>query len=320
MSSSGADSASREAARGGGCRAPGEKGAGNWPFKVLGVAGGIGSGKSTACKILEELGCLAHIGALCQATAGVLSRTLRTSGYFVVASALPNARALNFFFCWLPASVRSVRRGGGPPQPDADRAAHSAYDPGNAEARGELKRAFEGEPSIFLADGVTVDRSALGDLVFSDPAKLARLEAVVWPHARRRVEEMLDAVRPDPAKIPVVVVEAAMLLDSDWSRWMDGVWVVAAETPLCERRVVDRGGATPEQARQRIRAQSTRRGMQQNLQREVERGTVSAVITNNGSLDDLRELLSAKLNDPSAWYSKDGGAGGEDTRRLERET
>jgi hypothetical protein len=60
--------------------------------------------------------------------------------------------------------------------------------------------------------------------------------------------------------------------------------------------------------------------MQQNLQREVERGTVSAVITNNGSLDDLRELLSAKLNDPSAWYSKDGGAGGEDTRRLERET
>jgi pantothenate kinase len=34
----------------------------NLPFKVLGVAGGIGSGKSTACKILEELGCLAHIG------------------------------------------------------------------------------------------------------------------------------------------------------------------------------------------------------------------------------------------------------------------
>lgn len=32
------------------------------PFKVLGVAGGIGSGKSTACKLLEDLGCLAHIG------------------------------------------------------------------------------------------------------------------------------------------------------------------------------------------------------------------------------------------------------------------
>lgn len=34
----------------------------NLPFKVLGVAGGIGSGKSTACKLLEDLGCLAHIG------------------------------------------------------------------------------------------------------------------------------------------------------------------------------------------------------------------------------------------------------------------
>jgi Dephospho-CoA kinase len=35
---------------------------GDLPFKVLGVAGGIGSGKSTACRLLEDLGCLAHIG------------------------------------------------------------------------------------------------------------------------------------------------------------------------------------------------------------------------------------------------------------------
>jgi hypothetical protein len=32
-------------------------------FKILGVAGGIGSGKSTACTLLaSELGCAAHIG------------------------------------------------------------------------------------------------------------------------------------------------------------------------------------------------------------------------------------------------------------------
>ena len=32
-------------------------------FKVLGVCGGIGSGKSSACKLLvSELGCLAHLG------------------------------------------------------------------------------------------------------------------------------------------------------------------------------------------------------------------------------------------------------------------
>jgi polynucleotide 5'-kinase involved in rRNA processing len=32
-------------------------------IRVLGVGGGIGSGKSTACKLLaNELGCIAHIG------------------------------------------------------------------------------------------------------------------------------------------------------------------------------------------------------------------------------------------------------------------
>jgi hypothetical protein len=36
-------------------------------IKVLGVCGGIGSGKSAACKILvSELGCIAHIGKFCQ--------------------------------------------------------------------------------------------------------------------------------------------------------------------------------------------------------------------------------------------------------------
>ena len=34
------------------------------PFRVLGVCGGIGSGKSQACKLLvSELGCLDHLGA-----------------------------------------------------------------------------------------------------------------------------------------------------------------------------------------------------------------------------------------------------------------
>ena len=37
--------------------------AGTKKLKVLGVSGGIGSGKSTACKLLvSDLDCVAHIG------------------------------------------------------------------------------------------------------------------------------------------------------------------------------------------------------------------------------------------------------------------
>jgi dephospho-CoA kinase len=175
------------------------------------------------------------------------------------------------------------------------------YEPGNVGARADLVRAF-GE-AIFNADDGTVNRPALGSIVFSDPNKLAQLEAIVWPHTRNGVLEVLESVEPDPKKLPIVVVEAAMLLDSDWCDWMDGVWVVTADPGICEQRIIDRGGCTPDQARQRIEAQSTRRGMQQNLQREVENGRVSAVITNDGSIKDLEELLLSKLNDSGAWYS-----------------
>lgn len=182
---------------------------------------------------------------------------------------------------------------------DADKVAHSVYEPGNP-ARSELVEAFGG--SIVNDDDGSINRPALGSIVFSDPSQLKRLENIVWPHTQRIVAGMLRSVPPDPTKRPIVIVEAAMLLDADWCQWMDGVWMVTADPGVCQQRIVDRGG-TIEQAIQRIQAQSTRRGIQ-NLQAEVEKGVVSAVITNNGSIDDLKNILWYKLDDKSAWYQR----------------
>lgn len=181
---------------------------------------------------------------------------------------------------------------------DADKVAHSVYEPGNA-ARSDLVEAF-GETIVNDDDG-SINRPALGSIVFSDSSKMKRLESIVWPHTQRMVTELLRSVSTDESKRPIVVVEAAMLLDADWCQWMDGVWMVTADPSVCQQRIVDRGG-TVEQAIQRIQAQSTRRGIR-NLQAEVENGVVSAVITNNGSIEDLKDLLSSKLDDVSAWYS-----------------
>jgi dephospho-CoA kinase len=183
---------------------------------------------------------------------------------------------------------------------DADKVAHSVYEPGNA-ARSDLVDAFG--RSIVNDDDNSINRPALGLIVFSDPSKLKRLENIVWPHTQRMVDGMLRSVPPDASKRPIVIVEAAMLLDADWCQWMDGVWMVTADPGVCRRRIVDRGG-TEEQAIQRIQVQSTRRGIQ-NLQAEVEKGVVSAVITNNGSIEDLKELLLSKLDDASAWYQRE---------------
>lgn len=185
---------------------------------------------------------------------------------------------------------------------DADKVAHSVYEPGNA-ARSELVEAFGKSIVNDDDDDGSINRPALGSIVFSDPSKLRRLENIVWPHTQRMVTGMLQSVRPDESKRPIVIVEAAMLLDADWCQWMDGVWMVTADPSACQQRIVDRGG-TVEQAIQRIQAQSTRRGIQ-NLHEEVEKGVVSAVITNNGSIEDLKELLLSKLDDETAWYTQE---------------
>ena len=51
---------------------------------------------------------------------------------------------------------------------------------------------------------------------------------------------------------------------------------------------------------QRMEAQTERRGIG-NLKAEVENGVVTAVVENNGTLEDLAGALRLRLSDPKAW-------------------
>jgi hypothetical protein len=58
------------------------------------------------------------------------------------------------------------------------------------------------------------------------------------------------------------------------------------------------------QATKRMEAQAERRGIG-NLQEEVENRVVTAVVENNGSLEDLTNVLRSRLCDPNAWKKVD---------------
>jgi dephospho-CoA kinase len=134
---------------------------------------------------------------------------------------------------------------------------------------------------------------------------MKRLERIVWPHTKdavlQRVRSVRSSWKPEHGTKPIVVVEAAMLLDADWQNFLDGVWVITASQDVALQRLMDSRGWSKEEAEQRIQAQQSRRGIG-NLDEEVERRTVTAVIDNSGSLEELREKLSQKLQDESAWY------------------
>lgn len=104
----------------------------------------------------------------------------------------------------------------------------------------------------------------------------------------------------DATSYPLIVVEAAVLIDAGWDDLFDAVWVVKAPVATTADRLISDRGMDGQDASLRIDAQQSRRGIG-NLQEEIDRGTVTTVIENNGSIEDLTKTLAEKLSDPSSW-------------------
>lgn len=110
-----------------------------------------------------------------------------------------------------------------------------------------LRRRFG--PSVIVSDG-TVDRAALGRLVFHDPAALEQLNAVVQPTLQRRVRQALRSA----ARNAVVVLDAALLTTWKLEPELDGVVEVFAPVEMRLERL-QKNGFSDSDARARIEGQ-----------------------------------------------------------------
>jgi len=135
---------------------------------------------------------------------------------------------------------------------DADRIGHEVYRPGSP-GFGAVVDAFG--PAVVAADG-TIDRRALGAIVFADPAARARLNAIVHPLMAAELAARIERMRRAGFVGPIVI-EAAVLLEAGWRPLVDHVWVVAAGRENAVARVVASRGLTRAEAERRIEAQMT---------------------------------------------------------------
>jgi len=132
---------------------------------------------------------------------------------------------------------------------DADALAREVVAPGTAGLAAVVEEFGE---EVLAPDG-TLDRAALGRIVFADPAARARLEEITHPligaETARRLAEL-----PDDA---VVVHDVPLIVEKGLAGNYDIVVVVGADEDVrLERLVRDRGMAR-EDALSRIRAQAT---------------------------------------------------------------
>lgn len=132
---------------------------------------------------------------------------------------------------------------------DADKTGHKAYTPQTKVWR-EVVNAFG---TGILNENEEIDRKKLGEIVFNDPKALARLNGIMHPAMHSMMKEEIERLRSEG--VDVVVLEAAVLIEANWTDLVDEVWVTVAPEETAVKRLQNRGGLSEEQARARIRSQ-----------------------------------------------------------------
>jgi dephospho-CoA kinase len=131
---------------------------------------------------------------------------------------------------------------------DADRLARAVTEPGEPALDAVVERFGR---DVLRADG-SLDRAALGGIVFADPAALGDLEAIIHPAVRPRIVAAVSAAERDGAEL--VVIEAIKLVEAGYAAECDEVWLVTCAGDDQRERLVGRG-ADPADAAARIAAQ-----------------------------------------------------------------
>jgi dephospho-CoA kinase len=163
---------------------------------------------------------------------------------------------------------------------DADEASREVTEPGTP--------ALEAIADVFgsgvVRDDGSLDRGALGQIVFGDAAALARLEAIVHPAVRPVIlARMAEAER---AAASAVVVEAIKLVEGGLASLCDEVWLVDCAPGVQLERLLARAAARAlprADTEARIAAQS---GLADRLRPHATR-----VIDTSGTLDDTRRAV-----------------------------
>ena len=151
----------------------------------------------------------------------------------------------------------------------ADEVARDVVGPGSDGLAAVVAEFGEG---ILVPDG-SLDRSALGRLVFSDDLRRARLEELLLPLIAAEAWARMDTVPVGQ----VAVYDVPLLVEGQMQDLFDLVIVVEAELEVRLERLAARG-MTRDEALARIAVQATDK---------ERRAVADVIVSNSGALEDL---------------------------------
>ena len=166
---------------------------------------------------------------------------------------------------------------------DADAMAHELMQP--KQPLWNLYVSHWGE-SILKQPGGTLDRRAIGAIVFNDLAERQWLDSAAHPVLLAEAQRRLAAL--EKRHTEVAVLDVPLLFESGWDRLADEIWVTSVSEDIQLQRLMARNGWTEAEARARIAAQ---------MPLAEKRARADVIIDNSGTLDNLRQqVLQAYQN------------------------
>jgi len=134
---------------------------------------------------------------------------------------------------------------------------------------------------ILNDDKSDIDRKKLADIVFSDRVQLEALNSLTHPEILKEIKKQLENYKKAGRK--VIVIDAALLLESGLDTLVDEVWlVVVDEKTQLERLVMREKDMDFAQALNRIKSQMP-------LKEKLK--YANRVIDNNSSIEETREQI-----------------------------
>ena len=186
---------------------------------------------------------------------------------------------------------------------DGDALSRELTAPGG-EALAPIREVFGA--GVFLSDG-TLNRKALGQLVFSDFRSRAQLDQLMAPMLERLTRERIEAAREDGAVL--CFLDYPLLFEKGYDRLCDTVWCVWLPRDVQMRRLMARDGLTQAEAAARIGAV---------LSSDEKASRSQVVIDNTGSPGYTLSLLPALLENERQQANQVSQANSSRRRRAAR--
>lgn len=163
---------------------------------------------------------------------------------------------------------------------DADIIARQIYDDEKL-----LKKVYDTFGTDIKNEDGSLNRKALGRIVFNDDEKLIQLNKLTHPVIRQNVTNEIEEYKKQNKKI--VVLDAALLIESDYLNFVDKLLVITCDEDIQIERIKKRDNCSTEEALSRIKSQ---------MSQENKVKYADYIIDNSGTIDELKEKAFIFLN------------------------